>query len=484
MNRQIVKLFAFLVVLFAVLVAFTSYWSVFEAEALKEKTANARPLLEQQQIERGRILAADGTVIARSVAKGRGNNLRYVRRYPEGALYGHPVGYSFVRQGDSEFEQFHNDELIGEESEFVSLLDELRGQVQEGNDVVTNLDSEAQRVALADLEAAGFGAVVAIEPSTGRVRVMASNPPYDPNRVPFELKELNRNTLETPLVNRATQGLYPPGSTFKVVTAAAGLDSGAITPESTIVAPGTLDVQGQPLSNDFNQDFGAIGLDTALTNSVNTWFAQLGEEVGSDTLFEYMDRFGFGSTPAIDLPDDQVYRSGVYEGRDLLGRGDPVDVARVAIGQERLLVTPLQMAEVAAAIANGGTLMKPQIWSRVVDPDGRVTERLDPSSYGQPIDEETAADLTTAMEGVVREGTGTNAAISGLTVAGKTGTAETPFNDSCGGGDLNQAWFIGFAPAEEPQIAIAATVECTTAFGGDIAAPIFRDVAEALLNGE
>jgi peptidoglycan glycosyltransferase len=483
-NRQIVKLFGLIVVLFAVLVGFTSYWSVFEAEALKEKSANKRPLLEQQRIERGRILSEDGVVIARSVAKGGGDARRYVRRYPEGTLFGHPIGYSFVRYGDSEFEQFHNDELIGEESEFVSLLDELRGQAQEGNDVVTNIDAEAQRIALADLEAAGFGAVVAIEPSTGRVRVMASNPPYDPNLVPERYSELATDDLNRPLFNRATQGQYPPGSTFKVVTAAAGLDSGTITPETTIDAPGTLEVEGKPLSNDFNEDFFGASLDTALTNSVNTWFAQLGEQVGSDTLFEYMEAFGFGSTPAIDLPADQVNRSGVYDDGQWLGRGDAVDVARVAIGQERLLVTPLQMAEVAAAVANGGRQMKPQIWSRVVDPDGRVTERLDPSQYSQPIDEVTAADLTTAMEGVVREGTGTNAAIPGIAVAGKTGTAETPFNDSCGGGDLNQAWFIGFAPADDPQIAIAATVECTEAFGGDIAAPIFRDVAEALLDGE
>jgi peptidoglycan glycosyltransferase len=482
-NRQIVKLFALTVVLFAVLVGFTSYWSVFEAQALKEKDANKRPLLEQQQIERGRILTDDGTVIARSVAKGSGDNLRYVRRYPEGSLYGHPIGYSFVRQGDSEFEQFHNDELIGEESEFVSLLDELRGRTQEGNDIVTNIDPEAQRVALSALEAVGFGAVVAIEPSSGRVRVMASNPPYDPNLVPEHYSELATDDIETPLVNRATQGLYPPGSTFKVVTAAAGLDSGAIGPESTINAPGTIDAQGLPLSNDFNQDFGPIGLDTALTNSVNTWFAQLGEQLGGDTLFEYMDAFGFGSTPAIDLPDDQVYRSGVFEEDRLLGRGDPVDPARIAIGQERLAVTPLQMAEVAAAVANGGRLMKPQIWSRVVDPDGRVTKRLDPSQYSQPIGEETAEALTTAMEGVVSGGTGTNAAISGVPVAGKTGTAETPFNESCGGGDLNQAWFIGFAPADEPEIAIAATVECTEAFGGDVAAPIFREVAETIIGG-
>ncbi len=483
MNRQIVKLFGLIVALFAVLIAFTSYWAVFDAQALKDKEANKRPLLEQQQIKRGRILAADGTVLARSVPKGHGDSLRYVRRYPEGALYGHPIGYSFVRQGDSEFEKYHNDELIGNSSELGSIFDELRGKRQEGNDIVTNIEPEAQRVALADLEAEGFGAVVAIEPSSGRVRVLASNPPYDPNRVPFELSKLNENETESPLLDRATQGQYPPGSTFKVVTAAAGLDSGTITPETTIDAPGELDVQGQPLQNDFNESFGPIALDTALTNSVNTWFAQLGEQVGEETLFEYMDRFGFNSTPAIDLPEDQVYASGIFEGGQLLGRNDPIDIARVAIGQERLAVTPLQMAEVAAAVANGGSLMKPQIWSRVVDPDGRVVKRLDPSQYSRPIDEQTAAELTTAMEGVVSEGTGTNAAIPGVPVAGKTGTAETPFNETCGGGtEENQAWFIGFAPADEPKIAIAATVECTTAFGNDAAAPIFRDVAETILN--
>jgi peptidoglycan glycosyltransferase len=479
-NRQIVKLFALIAALFALLVGFTSYWSVFDAHALKQKSANKRPLLEQQQIRRGRILAADGSLIARSVAKGRGSARRYVRRYPQGALYGHPVGYSFVRQGDSELERSHNDELIGSSSEFGSILAQLGGG-QQGDDVVTNLDPAAQQVALRDLEAAGFGAVAAIEPSTGRVRVLVSNPPFDPSRVPEHLSSLITDPT-SPLLDRATQGQYPPGSTFKVVTAAAGLDSGAITPETAIDAPGTITVQGQPLQNDFNQAFGPIQLDTALTYSVNTWFAQLGQRVGERTLFDYMDRFGFDSTPAIDLPSTQVYKSGVFEHRRLLGPGDPVDVARVAIGQERLAVTPLQMAEVAAAVANGGSLMRPQIWSRVVDPEGRVVKRLEPSRYSQPISAGTAAELTTAMEGVVSAGTGTNAAIPGVRVAGKTGTAETPYNESCGGGtEENQAWFIGFAPAAEPKIAIAATVECTTAFGNDVAAPIFRDVAETIL---
>jgi peptidoglycan glycosyltransferase len=484
-NRQIVKLFALVVALFAVLIGFTSYWSVFDAKALKEKEANKRPLLEQQQIRRGRILAADGTVIARSVPKGHGAGLRFVRRYPEGSLFGHPIGYSFVRQGDSEFEQFHNDQLVGSQSEFGSILDQLTGRDQEGNDIVTNLDLPAQETAQEDLREAGFGAVVAIEPSTGRVLVLASNPPYDPNRVPYELGKLNENELESPLFNRATQGQYPPGSTFKVVTAAAGLESGTITPETTIDAPGSLEVEGIPLNNDFTEDFGPIALDTALTNSVNTWFAQLGQKVGQDQLFETMEQFGFGSTPAIDLPAEELSVSGVFDENGILGKNDPVDLARVAIGQERLAVTPLQVAEVAAAVANGGKLMKPQIWSRVVDPDGRVVESLDPSVYSEPISAETAEELTTAMEGVVNEGTGTNAEIPGVPVAGKTGTAETPGNEACGGGsEENQAWFMGFAPADEPKIAIAATVECTTEFGNDVAAPIFRDVAETILNGE
>jgi len=484
-NRQIVKLFGFIVVLFAILVGFTSYWSVFDAKALKEEEANKRPLLEQQQIRRGRILAADGTVLAKSVAKGKGDSLRFVRRYPEGALYGHPIGYSFVTEGDSEFERFHNDQLIGEESEFGSILDQLLGHSQEGNDIVTNIDPGAQRTALSDLEEAGFGAVVALEPSTGEVKVMASNKPYDPNRIPEEIGKLINNEIETPLLNRATQGRYPPGSTFKVVTAAAGLESGTITPETTIDAPGTITDEGHELANDFNEDFGPIALDTALTNSVNTWFGQLGQQLGNDKLFETMEKFGFNSTPPIDLPENEVYESGVSGEDGLLTARDPVDLARVAIGQERLLATPLQMAMVASAVANGGKLMKPQIWNRVVDPDGRVSERLDPSQYSQPISSETAAELTTAMEGVVSEGTGTNAAISGVPVAGKTGTAETPGNESCGGGEEeNQAWFIGFAPADEPKIAIAASVECTEQFGNDVAAPIFRDVAEAILNGE
>jgi peptidoglycan glycosyltransferase len=485
-NRQIIKLFAFIAVLFAVLIGFTSYWSVFDAKALKENPVNQRPLLEQQQIPRGRILAADGTVIAKSYSKGHGSNKRYLRKYPLGKLFGHPIGYSFVRYGQAEFEKSHNAELTGEESEFGSILDELTGKKQEGEQIVTNLDTHAQEVAMGNLEAAGYGAVVAIEPSSGQVKVMASNAPYDPNRVPNEINKLFKEKVSTPLLNRATQARYPPGSTFKVVTAAAGLESGVITPETTINAPGSIIDEGHELANDFNQDWGDISLDTALTNSVNTWFGQLGQKVGQDRLFAMMQKFGFGSLPPIDLPEEELLPSGlVGENGEILSRHDPADLARVAIGQERLLATPLQIAMVAAAVANGGKLMKPQLWNRVVDADGSVTKRLDPSVYSEPISAQTAEELTTAMEGVVSEGTGTNAAIPGIPVAGKTGTAETPGNEACGGGEEeNQAWFMGFAPAEDPKIAVAVSVECTEQFGNDVAAPIFREVVQAILAGE
>lgn len=486
MNRQIIKLFAFIIVLFAVLVGFTSWWSVFDAKGLKASKWNQRPLLEQQQIPRGRILAADGTVIAKSYSKGHGSAKRYIRRYPLGKLFGHPIGYSFVKYGQSEFEKFHNPELTGEESEFGSILDELTGSRQEGEQVVTNLDPHAQEVAMGDLEAAGYGAVVAIEPSTGQVKVMASNPPFNPNSIPNKLTRLNQEEVRAPLVNRASFARYPPGSTFKVVTAAAGLESGVITPETTINAPGSIIDEGHELANDYNQDWGDISLDTALTNSVNTWFGQLGQKVGQDKLFSMMQKFGFGSLPPIDLSEDELLESGVVgENGEILSRHDPVDLARVAIGQERLLATPLQIAMVAAGVANGGKLMKPQLWNRVVDADGSVTKRMSPEVYSEPISAKTAEELTTAMEGVVSEGTGTNAAISGVPVAGKTGTAETPGNAACGGGEEeNQAWFMGFAPANDPKIAIAVSVECTEQFGNDVAAPIFRDVAASLLAGE
>jgi peptidoglycan glycosyltransferase len=455
-NRQIVKLFGFILVLYALLFGFTSYWSIFDSSSLKANTANRRPLLEEQRIHRGDILADDGTVIARSIPQGTGNNKVYVRRYPEGALFGNPIGYSFVTQGRVGFELSHNDELVGNKTEFLSVL------------------APAAQRAAADGLGGQRGSVVAIVPSTGEVKAMVSIPEYDPNQVPHHFAQLNREST-APLFNRATQAGYPPGSTMKVVTATAALDSGELTPSSTFSGRSPVEIDGVPLSNSGGEQFGTIDMTTALTNSVNTYWAQVGEKLGKDTMFKYMDRYGFDAKPRLDYPAFQLAASGVYEGNRLLGPNDPIDIGRVAIGQERLRVTPLQMAEVAATVANKGELMEPRLWSKVIDPDGRETN-LSPSTQSRVMSEQTASELNDMMQKVVQEGTGTAAAVSGIDVAGKTGTAEIT-------GGVNQAWFIGFAPANDPKIAIAVTVERTSGFGGPTAGPIFKSVAEAILRG-
>jgi penicillin-binding protein A len=473
MNRQIVKLFGFLLVLYALLFGFTSYWSIFDSKSLKANTANRRPLLEEQTIHRGSILAADGSVIAKSTGHGSGNNRIFVRHYPEGSLFGNPIGYSFVTQGRVGFELSHNDELVGNKTEFLSVLDELQGHSQVGDNVQSSLDPAAQQAAVNGL-AGRRGSVVAIVPSTGEVRAMVSIPEYDPNQVPKHFAQLNRDS-SAPLFNRATQAGYPPGSTMKVVTATAALDSGDLTPNSTFSGRSPITIEGVPLSNSGGEQFGTIDMTTALTNSVNTWWAQAGEKIGKDTMFKYMDRFGFDAKPRLDYPSFQLAASGVYQGNRLLGPSDAIDIGRVAIGQERLRVTPLQMAEVAATVANKGELMEPRLWSKVIDPDGRET-KLDPARQSRVMSESTASQLNTMMQSVVREGTGTAAAVSGIDVAGKTGTAEI----SSG---VNDAWFIGFAPASDPQIAIACIVEHTSGFGGPTCGPIFKAVAESILHG-
>jgi peptidoglycan glycosyltransferase len=475
MNAQIVKLFGFILVLYALLFGFTSYWSVFDADNLEANTANKRPLLEEQRIRRGDILAADGSVIARSRAVGKDNDRIFVRTYPEGELYGNPIGYSFVQTGRVGFELAHNDELIGNKTEFISILDELRGHAQEGDAVQSSIDPEAQRTAV---EALGGqrGAVVAIVPQTGEIRAMVSVPGYNPNQVANAevFRRLNQDP-DAPLFNRATQAGYQPGSTMKVVTATAAIDSGEYSPDDTVSGESPKEISGVPLQNAGGESFGEIPLTEALTNSVNTVWAEVGEDLGKETMYRYMDRFGFDQKPRLDYPSFQLATSGVFEGSKLLTADDSIDIGRVAIGQERLNVTPLQMAEVAAAVANDGELMEPRLWSKVIDTDGRE-EKLDPDLQSRVMSEETANTLTEMMTDVVNEGTGGAAALAEDQVAGKTGTAEIDIEAG-----INQAWFIGFAPADDPQIAVAATVERTTGFGGEVAAPIAQQVMEVLL---
>jgi penicillin-binding protein A len=474
-NTPIQRLYVLVLLLFAVLVYFTSRNAVFDASALRDNALNKRTLLEEQRIHRGTIRAADGTVLARSV-KQRGGV--YSRRYPTGGLFGHAIGYSFTTLGRAGLERYRNDDLTGKRNELSSVIDQLRGHRQTGDSVVTTLDPAAQRAAYQAL-AGRKGAVVALDPRTGAVKVMASEPEFDPNalRGPGTYSKLANDNANKPLVNRATQFGYAPGSTFKVVTASAAIDSGRFTPQSTVDGKNGVKISGVPLQNDYNQSFGPIDLATALAKSVNTVYAQVAERLGKQTMKKYMQRFGFDSKPQLDYPSDQMSSSGEYRNGHLIPPTSRfVDVGRMGIGQDKLSVTPLQMAEVVAAVANGGKLMKPHMTDRIVDTDGRTVERIKAEVQSTVMKPSTASALTAMMEGVVTGGTGTQAQIPGVRVAGKTGTAETQI-----GKTINNVWFIAFAPADHPRVAIAVTLEKQPGFGGDVAAPVAKTVMESLL---
>jgi peptidoglycan glycosyltransferase len=455
-NAPVVRLFGLVVVLFAVLVGFTSRWTVFEAEALRDNPENRRVLFEEERIKRGVIRAADGSVLASSR---RIDAERFERRYPAGDLFAHPVGYFSIDRGRSGIEGYYNDPLSGRATDAVTALTRLLGPQRVGDDLKTTLSPEAQRIAYDALQDRK-GAVVALDVKTGAVRALAATPSFDP-----------AHPEDAQTFNRATQGRFEPGSTMKVVTAAAALDTGRYAPGSTVDGSNEKVISGTPLRNFGDEDFGSIDLTTALTNSVNTVWAEVGEKLGRSTMADYMKRFGFYSDPPMDYPDSQMVPSGEYKGARLMSpTSGEIDVGRMAIGQDKLLVTPLQMASVAQTVGNGGVRMKPRLVEKVVDPDGRTTDEPLPEEAERVISAESAGRLTAMMKNVVREGTGTAAALQGVEVAGKTGTAET-------GDGTDNLWFIGFTG----RTAVAVVLERVQGgTGGEVAAPIAKQVLEAL----
>lgn len=482
MNTPIRRLFIVLVVMFAALVGSTSWWTVVRADRLnRDYTAeNRRDLLRGLKIRRGTIRARDNSVIARSNKSADGV---YSRRYPRGDLFGHPVGYSFTSTGQTELEAYYNRELSGGASTTDTLVRQLVGSRNGGDDLRTTLDPGAQELAERLLEQAqpeDGGSAVVLDPRTGAVRVMASVPGYDPNQASraAALARLNTDEQRKPLVNRAVQFGYAPGSSMKLVTLVAALDSGALQPQSTVDGSNNVKISGVPLPNDFNESFGSIDLTTALTKSVNTAFAQVAEKVGKPTMRRYMERFGFDHKPKLDYPKEEMSAAGEYRnGRLIKPTSRFVDVGRMGIGQDKLQVPPIQMAQVAAAIANGGKLMRPHIGDRFLDSDGRTTRKIDPETQATVMSEQTAQAVTQMMVSVVEKGTGTKAQVPGMSVAGKTGTAET----ETGANQKNNLWFVGFAPADDPQVAFAVTVKGVVGFGGDVAAPIAKQLIEELV---
>jgi peptidoglycan glycosyltransferase len=473
MSSQITKLFGFIVVMFALLIVFTTRWTVIDKSSLDNNALNHLTLIQELKIKRGRILADDGTVLAKSIP-GQGGT--WNRAYPTGSLFAQAVGYSNLAQGEAAGLELSDGAYTrGLQTGLNSVFGQLTPH-RVGDDVYTTLDPKAQQVAVQGL-AGQVGSVVALNPQTGAVKVMYSNPSYNDNSPTSGCLPPSCS-----LLNRATQSAYPPGSTFKVVTSTAALDSGQYTPSSQVNGNSPVTISGVPLSNDGNQSWGNVDLTTALTYSINTVWAQVAEHLGRGTMTDYMKRFGFYSKPPLDLPPDELTASEPFTPTipsHAYPPGSPnEDIGRIGIGEGGLQVTPLQMAMVAAAVANGGKLMVPHLTARVVNQDGVTVKTISPSVYNQVMKPSVAQQLGQMMKKVVDEGTGTAAQLGGISVAGKTGTAQVGTQ----GSGLTQPWFIGFAPINDPKVAVAVTVERSQGgFGGTVAAPIAKNVIQTLL---
>jgi penicillin-binding protein A len=491
MNRQIARLALVGLGLIAALIVGTTYWQTWAAAGLADRQDNAIQRVAEFSIKRGLIRAADGTILATNrKRRTKSGQTIYRRLYPQRGLFAHVVGYSTESRSRAGLEASENNYLTGANANLDTILKttlaKLRGATIKGNNLWLTLRPRAQRIAMQQL-AGKCGSAVALDPRTGAVLVMASRPTYDPNLVEKKFGSISNIRAAcrpaAPLVNRATDGLFVPGSTFKVVTSAAALDSGRYTINSTFVDRGYCIEYGRRVNNFADQGgpevFGTVDFLQALEHSINAVFCEIGKSIGADRILDKAKQFGFYKDPPLETPSNERAPSGLYDHGRLFDPKKPrfqVDPGRLAFGQERMLTTPLQMAMVGAGVANQGVIMRPYVVGRVTGPGGGVIVRTHPHKYERAMKIGTARDLTRMMEAVVTGGTGTAAQIPGVRVAGKTGTAETG-----SGGKPNTTWFIAFAPAGAPRVVVAVVLENQTGAGGTTAAPIAKEIMQALL---
>jgi penicillin-binding protein A len=487
-NKQVSQVGVAALVLIIALIVGTTYWQTWANAGLADRQDNAIRLVAQFSIDRGKIYAADGkTLLATNVKKRVSGQTLYFRRYPTGPLFSDVVGYSTQTHNQTGLERGYNDYLTGSNANldtvFRKTVDKLKGTTVKGNDLILTIRPGAQALALRALRGK-CGAVVALNPSTGAVLAMVSSPAYNPNLIEKHFAQALRSGGSCgALVNRATAGRYQPGSTFKVVTATAALNSGRFTPNSEFDDPGYCVEYGNKVRNAGNPEapeaFGRVSLFQGLEHSINSVFCNVGKAIGAGSILSYAKRFGFYDLPPLETPENERLASGLYDHGHLFDPKHPetqVDPGRLAFGQERLQVTPLQMAMVAATVANHGVLMRPHVVQRVEAPGGKTIVRTKAHKLARVMSPQVASELNSMMQAVVTGGTGPKGAIPGIQVAGKTGTAET------GRGNIYTAWFIAFAPANRPQVAVAVVVENQPGgFGGEVAAPIAKQVMEALI---
>ncbi|GAB3400621.1 penicillin-binding transpeptidase domain-containing protein [Schumannella luteola] len=483
MSRELRRVSIIVLAMFAALFLSTSIIQVGQSDNLRSDPRNTRTILASFSAERGDIIVG-GQPIASSTPVD--DDYQFLRQYANGPLYAPATGYSIINGEPRGVEGALNRELAGTaDSTFLARLNQIiTGQRPKGASVTLTLDANLQQVAW-DALGDKTGAVVALNPKTGQILAMVSKPSYDPNQLASHNRQEALAAYDAlvadptkPLQNRAIAGdLYAPGSTFKLITTATALESGDYTPDSEFPNPGSLTLTGTSTTIT-NSEGGSCGggatasIATALRLSCNIPFAQLGGELGAKKIQAQAEKFGFGDDE-IDIPQHVTpSQYPLYT--------DAAKVEQSAFGQADDRVTPLQMAMVSAGIANGGIVMKPNLVQEITAPDLSPLQEFKATEYGRAISEQTATTMTQMMINGVNSGAASNARISGVQVAGKTGTAQN------GVGDPYTLWFTGFAPADDPQIAVAVVVANggglgQNGFGNTLAAPIAKKVMEAVV---
>jgi peptidoglycan glycosyltransferase len=477
MDTQIRRLGIALLVLFGLLFVQLNNLQLRQAERLQNDPRNTRAIVVDFSRERGRILAADGTVLADSIPTD--DALKRLRRYPEGPLYAPVLGYFSFNFGSDGAERSFSAELAGRKV-VVNSLDDLLSATPRTNDVTLTIQPAVQKAAA---QALGNrrGSVVAVDPRNGALLAMVSFPTFDPNVLAaHDLKAVQRswNAYQAdpgkPMLPRPYRERYSPGSTFKVVTASAAIGSRPDLASKVYAPKKTLDLRGtqRDLPNFGGSTCGGA-LPDLLRASCNTGFGELGLDLGGEVLRDEAEAFGWNERPPVDLP---APATSSFPGLGEL-KTQP-QVATSAIGQLDVSASPLQMALVSAAVANGGTIIQPHVLSRITDSQGAVVRTAESKVWKQPMTPADAARLKDMMVGVVQRGTATRAALPGMQVAAKTGTAQTT-------GDNAHAWITAFAPADAPRVAVSVIVESqpgvSEATGGTVAAPIAQAVMRAAL---
>lgn len=460
-NKRIIVVLVGFCLLFISLIVYISYFQVFRAEAIKNNSYNKRLWINEESILRGAILDRNGKTLAYSEKK----DDVYRRYYSYGRLYSHVIGYSYREYGKAGLELQYNNTLLNiNENAAINEIKNIVAPTTEGNSIKLTIDHELQ-VKARSLLKGKKGSIVAMNPITGEIYAMVSLPDFDVSNLKEDWKEITENP-DSPLINRATQGLYAPGSTFKVITTIAALDTTGLDKSYDCV--GSTNINGYNFKDYQGKAHGNIDLKQALVKSCNTYFTEKSIQIGKEKIGNVAEKFMINNNIPFDLP----VKNSQFPFKENLGK---TDIAAAAIGQGKVLVTPLNMALVASGIANGGKIVEPILVKEIISKNDKVLKRNTTEILSQGTDPITANEVKDMMVEVIKSGTGTNARIRNVKVAGKTGTAENPSGKS-------HAWFIGFAPADEPKVAVAVILEEEGSTGGKSAAPIARDIMLYVIN--